>query len=587
MDKNGARQQLVEKIKDSANVLVTVGVDPTVDELAAALGVTLLLNKLEKHATAVVSGAIPPAITFLDPEKTFENTVDSLRDFIIALDKEKADHLRYKIDGDVVKIFITPYKTTIAESDLQFSQGDYNVELVIGVGVTSKDHLDKALAAHGRILHDATVTTVTAGEKTSTLGSIDWHDDNASSVSEMLVSIVESLKGEEPLLDEQIATAFLTGIVAATDRFSNTRTSSKVMTMAAQLMAAGANQQLIASKLAEAHEIDSTEPETPTETPDTTPPTDPGQKKPKSKKKKDPGYLKLDHEETEKAPEIVAADEPNDVALSVDAAEQAKETTVENNQAQAAKEAEEALAKELESVKAATPAPEAPALQGAVDASVWKAASATNADEPSLGGTLNATTAQAEADNEKALEDDRNKTILSHGPLLQGEPTYNQSVNDAPAEPEVSAFDPGAATEAPATGDHEQTLAELDAAHRAAASKDDHESAARDQVNSALEAAPFSPNFQPQANIGAQSLPPVDQSQLSAPAAPPVAGMPLPPPLPDFSSLPPLPPAPAPFPEVPQQAPLEAPVAPVQPPVAPEVPSAPADPGQFKIPGQR
>jgi hypothetical protein len=46
-----------------------------------------------------------------------------------------------------------------------------------------------------------------------------------------------------------MATAFLTGIVAETQRFSNTKTSPKVMTMAAQLMAAGANQQLIATKL--------------------------------------------------------------------------------------------------------------------------------------------------------------------------------------------------------------------------------------------------------------------------------------------------------------------------------------------------
>jgi hypothetical protein len=46
-----------------------------------------------------------------------------------------------------------------------------------------------------------------------------------------------------------MATAFLTGIVAETQRFSNKKTSPKVMTMAAQLMAAGANQQLIATKL--------------------------------------------------------------------------------------------------------------------------------------------------------------------------------------------------------------------------------------------------------------------------------------------------------------------------------------------------
>lgn len=255
MNEGNAKQQIVEGIKANSTILVTVNDSPSVDELSAALGLTLILNKLEKRATSIFSGAIPPAITFLDPAKTFESTVDSLRDFIIALDKEKADHLRYKVDGDVVKIFITPYRTVLSDKDLDFSQGDYNVEMVIALNVATQDHLDKALSAHGRILHDAAVMTITSGSEPSTLGSADWREAGASSLCEMLVSLSEALKDERPVLDEQVATALLTGIVSATDRFSNDRTSSRVMTMAAQLMAAGANQQLIAAKLQEAHDI--------------------------------------------------------------------------------------------------------------------------------------------------------------------------------------------------------------------------------------------------------------------------------------------------------------------------------------------
>ncbi|MFZ2546014.1 MAG: hypothetical protein WAW62_03245, partial [Candidatus Saccharimonas aalborgensis] len=255
MADTGIKQQIVDKIKDSSNILVTVNSNPSVDELSAALGITLLINKLNKHATAVFSGVIPPAISFLDPEKTFESTVDSLRDFIIALDKEKADHLRYKVEGDVVKIFITPYRTTISKDDLDFSQGDYNVEFVLAVGVKSEEDLDKALSAHGRILHDATVAVIALEDSGQKLGSLNWINRDASSFSEMLAELSGSLGGDKKLIDEQIATAFLTGIVAATDRFSNNKTTSKVMTEAAQLMAAGANQQLIATKLEEAHEI--------------------------------------------------------------------------------------------------------------------------------------------------------------------------------------------------------------------------------------------------------------------------------------------------------------------------------------------
>src|SRR3712207_8902319 len=46
-------------------------------------------------------------------------------------------------------------------------------------------------------------------------------------------------------------TLFRSGIVAETERFSNNKTSSVTMSVSAKLMAAGANQQLVATKLQE------------------------------------------------------------------------------------------------------------------------------------------------------------------------------------------------------------------------------------------------------------------------------------------------------------------------------------------------
>lgn len=245
---NNPKAQVIERLKEAQNVLITVSNNPSVDQLSAAIGLTVMLNKLDKHATAVFSGAVPSTIEFLKPEDTLEQTTDSLRDFIISLDKSKADKLRYKVEESVVKIFITPYKTSLSEQDLNFSQGDFNVDVVVALGVDQRDHIDQAIINHGRILHDATVIGIMAGQAPVDVGGINWQDANASSLCEMLVSISESFKSG--LLDSQMATAFLTGIVAETDRFSNDKTSPKVMTMSAQLMAAGANQQLIATELA-------------------------------------------------------------------------------------------------------------------------------------------------------------------------------------------------------------------------------------------------------------------------------------------------------------------------------------------------
>ena len=252
MSKNNAQEQIIAKLKESESILIAVNDNPSVDELSSALALTLAINNSGKHATAVASGEMPDALTFLRPEKTFEHSVDSLRDFIIALNKEKADHLRYKLVGDHVKIFITPYRSVISEKDLEFEQGDFNIDFVLALNVESQDRLDGALAAHGRIFHDASVGILTVGENQTDLNGIHWHDESASSLSEITVQIIESIGKKN--LTESVATALLTGIVAETDRFSNSKVTAEIMGLASKLIASGADQQLVISKIREAEE---------------------------------------------------------------------------------------------------------------------------------------------------------------------------------------------------------------------------------------------------------------------------------------------------------------------------------------------
>lgn len=243
--------QVAEKIKDSENVLVALSKNPSVDELSAALGLTFILDKLGKHATAIFSGAVPNAIEFLEPEKTFESNTNSLQDFIIALDKEKADHLRYKVEGDFVKVFITPYKTTLDESDLEFSHGDFNVDLIISINVNSVNDLDSALAEYGKIKHDASSINISA-DKPGSFADLEWGNPKASSVSEMIAQLADILDDgstEDKLVEKSTATALLAGIVAATNRFSNEHTSAETMSIASELMTEGADQQLISSSI--------------------------------------------------------------------------------------------------------------------------------------------------------------------------------------------------------------------------------------------------------------------------------------------------------------------------------------------------
>jgi len=597
MDEIKTKQQVVEKIKESAKILVTVSDSPSVDALSAALALTMLLDKQEKYATSIFSGETPPAIAFLEPEKTFDDTTDSLRDFIVALNKEKADHLRYKVEGDSVKIFITPYKTTITESDLEFSQGDYNVELVIALGVDNQDHLDGALANHGQILHDAAIITMTAGEQSSDLGGIDWHDSGSSSLSEMVAGLAEALKEDKkkPLLDAPIATALLTGIVAETDRFSNEHTTSKAMTVAANLMAAGADQQLIATELQASHEIASPAGEN-------------------SSKEETEAEVEVDKDSGDGTMTINQVHDPTALAITHDnetladldrrvrGDEEAKERVIEEVEAIEKKAAEEERQEKGFSDEATTSAISEVNPQAAIGLD-YEFQDATVA--PTLGGTLNATTDQAEDDARREAESDQNKTILEHSYLGGNDATTISSPSAIADTPEGF---PGTPQVAPgSTGVNDLPVSE--------------------EVHSAYSLDNEPTQTPPEAATGIAGervIQPLDITPTSAysaePPAPelnpePVAnptpadlGLPLPPPLPDFSQVSGGAPA-IPLPSAPQPAILGDILAPDPasfattnavpapntayapeeeslslPPLNPAPQNNPADPGQFQIP---
>ncbi len=616
MADGSSKQRIIDGIKDVTNILVTVSANPSVDELSAALALTIFLNKLGKHATAVFSGEVPPAISFLNPDKTFEQTANSLRDFIIALDKEKADHLRYKVVDDAVKIFITPYRTTISEKDLEFSQGDYNVELVVALNVENSERIDAALTAHGRILHDAIVVTMTAGGVKSGLGSVDWHEDSASGVSEMMVELINDLRTQSASLDEQIATALLTGIVAVTNRFSNNLTSSRVMTVAANLMAIGANQQLVAMKIAES-EARAERPQAIEEAKDR---KKPGADKKNTESQQDraDGALSINHEKEGSLDEVshqTIQEKRHEAAQST----QTKLANIEmvNNSAASSQTDSTASNDDKEDDEPAPVKPpeiKLPPVQSSVKASTPEPIDGT----PLMGGTLNATTEQAAKDKERELQNNQNKTILTHGEYIgSNEPSFgdtplnaamgksdeppkidpfannsstaalpgmgasetppassaDESIMDAIAKDTTQLTGKPAASASPAVNDRESALAAVDAALSAA-------------PPAAAAASPVQPAQGPMQSASKSATPTLAELEAAAPAS----SAPALPPMPDFSTLPPIPPAPTGTPAgLPPVPPLgggmpSAPVAP-EPAAAPQ--STGFNPSQFQIPGQK
>jgi hypothetical protein len=242
------KQQASEAVRQARTILVTTGARPSVDQVASVVALTQILRKFGKKTTAIISDPIPESLSFLGIE-TLDRSLSGQRDFILRLDLGRAevDSLKYTIDAGKLNVHITPAKGSFAPSDVTFDYGSYHYDLAIVLGVASRTRLDRVFTENPELYAQVPMINLDFHRSNEGYGAVNLIDGNAASLGEILIALSESL--QTGLIDEDISTALLTGIIASTDRFTANHTTAKSLTVAAQMMAAGARQQQIVTAL--------------------------------------------------------------------------------------------------------------------------------------------------------------------------------------------------------------------------------------------------------------------------------------------------------------------------------------------------
>jgi hypothetical protein len=244
------KQQTSEAIRQAETILILTGSRPSVDQVTAVIGLAAILRKFGKRVSPVISDNLPASVQMLDTSGV-ERSLGGLRDFILKLDTRKAqvDSLRYEPEDNKLNIFITPSKGGFAPSDVTFDYGQpsFAYDLAIVLGVPNRSRLDRAYEQNQDLFANIPIVNLDFHRSNEGYGAVNLIDPNASSLCEMMVALSESLQGGA--IDAEIATILLMGIVASTDRFTASHTTSKSLTVAAQMMAAGARQQAVVKAL--------------------------------------------------------------------------------------------------------------------------------------------------------------------------------------------------------------------------------------------------------------------------------------------------------------------------------------------------
>lgn len=247
------KQQIAELIKSSKNILLCSHVNPDGDSLGSMLALYISLTKLGKSVTAVVSDTVPETFEYLPQIRSIGKNFTGLKDFIISVDltNSEIDKLGYKKNEaeNKLNIVLTPRSGSLSPEDVLFSYGKNKFDLIFVLDSPDFDRLGNIYDENTELFYETPIINIDHHPANDHFGKINWVEITATSTCEILVSLVESLSREKQLLDADVATCLLTGITTDTASFQNTNTTPKSLTIAAQMVAAGARQQEIIQKI--------------------------------------------------------------------------------------------------------------------------------------------------------------------------------------------------------------------------------------------------------------------------------------------------------------------------------------------------
>lgn len=243
------KQQIVELINKATNILITPG-RPDGDSMGSALAMLLVLKKMGKNAVVRVDESIKQSYHFLPAISEINSgNIEGARDFIITLSSTaaEAEKLSYTIEDGKLNIIITPKRGSYKAEDASFTQGQPKYDIIIALDAADLTQLGKTYEQSPALFKEVPVINIDHHASNSFFGAVNLVDMTSSSTAEILIGLTEALGPD--LINEDVATCLLTGIIADTGSFQNANTTPKSLTVAAQMVGFGARQQEIIKHL--------------------------------------------------------------------------------------------------------------------------------------------------------------------------------------------------------------------------------------------------------------------------------------------------------------------------------------------------
>ena len=253
------QKQIIDLVKRSQKILVLPSAPIDGDSIGSALSLYIILKKLKKEVTVVCSENLPDVLNFLPKIQVLGQKLMSSKDFIITLDTRRVqvEQVKSVVEENKFHVVVTPKEGRFSENDITFNEGQEEYDLIFTVDTGELKQLRKTYEENMDMFHDIPVINIDHHISNEHYGKINYVDIMSAASTELLLPLFEKMEEEfeVELIDEDVATLLLTGIITDTGSFQNSNTTPKAFAHAAQLIAYGARQQEIIQHIYKTKEL--------------------------------------------------------------------------------------------------------------------------------------------------------------------------------------------------------------------------------------------------------------------------------------------------------------------------------------------
>ncbi|MFH1523103.1 MAG: DHH family phosphoesterase [Patescibacteria group bacterium] len=253
-----SEQQIFEQIKKAKNILITFPQDWNGDSISSALAFFLFLKKLDKNVEIAADSYIKNRAIQQEPNKLYsflpsiheiKNTINNLRKFIISLDitNTKVDQIKYKVEENVLNFIVSPKKGFFTPDDISSRSGEFKYDLVITLDSPDLESLGKIYDNDTEFFYNTPIINIDHHSDNEEFGQINLIELTAVSTSEILFSLFDAYSRD--IINEDIATCLLTGIICKTKSFKTSNITPRTLLTTSQLISMGARREEIVNRL--------------------------------------------------------------------------------------------------------------------------------------------------------------------------------------------------------------------------------------------------------------------------------------------------------------------------------------------------